>query len=139
VLFQDEPQYVMVDGKKYDVRLRNKRTYKDYTIQLHEFRHDKYVGTETPKNFSSKIQLIDNAKEVNREVLISMNDPLRYGGETFYQQSFQTVMGRKATILQVVQNPAWLLPYISCVMVAIGMILHFGTKLLTFLERRPVA
>ena len=48
-----------------------------------------------------------------------MNHPLLYAGETFYQQSF--LPGDTGTILQVVRNPGWLLPYISCVMVALGM------------------
>ena len=41
-----------------------------------------------------------------------MNHPLRYQGETFYQSG---VLGLgKGTILQVVRNPGWLIPYISC-------------------------
>jgi hypothetical protein len=133
-LLQDEPQYVTVDGKKYDVRLRLKRSYKPYTMTLIQFRHDKYVGTEKPKNFSSYVHLTDPSRNEDRKVHISMNDPLRYGGETFYQQSF--LSGDRATILQVVQNPGWLMPYISCVMVAVGMLIHFGFKMQSFLERR---
>jgi hypothetical protein len=134
VLLQEEPQYVTVDGKKYDVRLRSKRSYKPYTVHLLEFRHDVYVGTDKPKNFSSRVRLTDPSKNESREVLISMNDPLRYGGETFYQQSF--LSGDRGTILQVVENPGWQMPYISCVMVALGMIIHFGYHLQSFLERR---
>jgi hypothetical protein len=134
VLLQDEPQYVTVDGQKYDVRLRLKRTYKPYTMHLIEFRHDVYVGTDKPKNFSSRVRLTDPSTGEDREALISMNNPLRYGGETFYQQSF--LQGDRATILQVVKNPAWLLPYISCVMVALGMVIHFGLHLQSFLQRR---
>jgi hypothetical protein len=134
MLLQDDAQYVTVDGKKYDVRLRHKRTYKPYTMHLKEFRHDRYVGTDKPKNFSSRVRLTEPSKNVDREVLISMNDPLRYGGETFYQQSFLT--GDQGTVLQVVQNPGWLMPYISCVMVAVGMIIHFGIHLQSFLQRR---
>jgi hypothetical protein len=133
-MLRDEPQFVKVDGIKYDVRMRLKRTYKPYTMDLIEFRHDRYVGTDKPKNFSSRIRLIDPARNENREVLISMNNPLRYGGETFYQSS---VLGNDGgTVLQVVQNPGWLLPYISCVMVAVGMIIHFGLHLQSFLQRR---
>ena len=40
----------------YDFTLRFARTYKPYAIELVEFRHDKYVGTETPKNFSSLVR-----------------------------------------------------------------------------------
>src|SRR5262249_40452473 len=53
-------QQVEVDGKKYDVTLRWKRTYKPYTVPLLEFRHDLYPGTSVPKNFSSRVRLVDH-------------------------------------------------------------------------------
>jgi len=36
----------------------------------------------------------------------------------------------------VVRNPAWQLPYWSCAVVALGMLIHFGLNLANFLERR---
>jgi hypothetical protein len=36
----------------------------------------------------------------------------------------------------VVQNPGWLLPYLSCGIVSLGMFVHFGIGLTTFLRRR---
>jgi hypothetical protein len=38
-----------------------------------------------------------------------------------------------------VRNPAYLLPYIACVLVALGMVIHFGMHLFTFLARRRAA
>ncbi len=137
VILQEEPQYVSVDGKKYDVRLRLKRSYMPYTVHLIKFSHDLYMGTDKPKNFSSRIRLVDPAKNEDREVLISMNNPLYYGGETFFQQSF--LPGDKATILQVVWNPGWQMPYIAFLMVAIGMLIHFGIRLVGFLQRSIAA
>ena len=32
-------------------------------------------------------------------------------------------------VLQVVENPGWLLPYLSCVLVAAGLLLHFAMRL----------
>src|SRR5262249_47730309 len=131
------PQQVALEGKKYDVLLRFARTYKPYTIHLKEFRHDLYIGTDTPKNFSSQIRLIDPARSEDREVLISMNDPLRYMGETFFQSGW--LPGDRGTILQVVRNPGWTMPYISCAMVSVGMLVHFGLHLIAFLRRRVAA
>ena len=65
---------------------------------------------------------------------IWMNNPLRYAGETFYQSSFEP--GREVTILQVVRNDGWMIPYLSCMFVAFGMTLHMGTALIAFLQRR---
>jgi hypothetical protein len=71
---------------------------------------------------------------VDRQVLISMNNPLRYSGETFYQAAF--MQGDTGTILQVVQNPGWLLPYISCGMVTLGLLVHFGVRLSSSVRRK---
>lgn len=129
-----KPQTLMVDGKEYRVGLRFQREYTPFTISLEEFHHDVYPGTDIPKNFSSKIRLLDPEQHEDREVLIYMNNPLRYRGATFYQASF--LRGDSGSVLQVVRNPGWLMPYISCTMVALGMVIHFGMNLLSFLQRR---
>jgi hypothetical protein len=128
------PQTVTVDGKKYEVYLRPKRSYRDYQIFLKKFDHDVYPGTTKPRNYSSEITLVDPEHQENRGVKIWMNHPLRYGGETFYQSGLHPFA--KGTILQVVRNPGWLLPYISCGLVALGMMVHFGFHLVEFLRRK---
>lgn len=128
------PQSVEVEGKRYAIALRFTRHYKPYTLTLVDFRHDRFVGTETARNFSSLVRLRDPAGSVDREVLISMNNPLRYAGETFYQASF--AQDDRGTVLQVVRNPGWLLPYISCTMVTIGMLVHFGIRLVGSVRRK---
>ena len=40
-----------------------------------------------------------------------MNNPLRHGGYTFYQSGFKN--DDRTTILQVVRNPGWQLPYFA--------------------------
>ena len=42
-------------------------------------------------------------------------------------------------MLQVVRNPGWMMPYVSCFMVSLGMALHFGLNLVQFLNRRAAA
>lgn len=81
-------QTVTVDGTEYDVRLRFKRTYKPYTITLDDIRKEDYIGTNTPRDYSSYVRLQDESRGVDREIRIWMNNPLRYAGETFYQSSY---------------------------------------------------
>ncbi|HEX2972255.1 MAG TPA: cytochrome c biogenesis protein ResB [Tepidisphaeraceae bacterium] len=130
----EQPQEVQVDGKRYQVQLRLKRYYKPYTLHLIDFTHDRYVGTDIPKDFASHVRLVDPSRHQDREVRIWMNHPLRYHGETFYQASFRP--GDKTSILQVVSNPAWVLPYVACVVGGLGMTIHFGMHLVGFLRRR---
>lgn len=132
-VYVEEPQLVTVDGKEYWIGLRFKRTYKPYSIELIDFKHDLFTGTQMARNFSSDVRLVDTAKNVDREVLIYMNHPLRHAGETFYQASF--LRGDTGTVLQVVKNPGWLIPYVSCIIVTLGMLIHFGIRMIPALRR----
>lgn len=132
--FLARPQAFEHNGRRYELGLRPERIYKNFTLQLLEFRHDKYPGTEIPKNFSSRVRLLRPATGEDREVLIYMNNPLRYAGETFYQASFDT--DNKGTVLQVVRNPSWLTPYFSCVLVGAGLLVQFLSHLAGFARKR---
>src|SRR5437762_3087815 len=83
--YQFEPQQLKVDGKTYQVELRPKREYKPYTIYLKEFKHDVYIGTTKPKNYSSLVRVFNPSRQEERDITISMNDPLRTSGDTLYQ------------------------------------------------------
>lgn len=131
------PETVDVDGKQYRMELRFRRYYKPYSITLLKFSHDTYAGTKMASNFSSRVRLVDPSRHVDREVLIWMNHPLTYEGETFYQQSF--LPGDQTTILQVTHNPGWILPYGGLALGLIGMLVHFGMHLRGFLRRRAAA
>jgi hypothetical protein len=132
------PQPVKVGDKTYKVGLRFKQTYRPYSVELVHFSYDRWEGTQMARNFSSEVNVHDPERGDLKGVTIKMNDPLRYGGETFYQQSFDEKT-EQTTVLQVVKNPGWTLPYIACVLVALGMMIHFGMHLTTFLARRRAA
>ena len=132
--FLDEPQTFTWQQRTYQLILRPERFYKPYSLQLKEFKHDVYKGTDTPKNFSSRLVLDRPDTGEHRDVLIYMNNPLRYAGETYYQASFDPDDG--GTILQVVHNPSWITPYLACVLVAAGLITQFLYHLVPFLKRR---
>ena len=131
------PQSFTHEGRTYQIAMRHRRQYLPYSVTLKKFSHDKYAGTEIPKNFSSLVHLSNAATREERDVLISMNDPMRYDGKAFYQASFGK--GDTLSILQVVENPGWLLPYISCVLVAVGLIIHFTVSLVKSSRKREVA
>jgi hypothetical protein len=118
-------------NRNYQMALRFKRYYRPFYLELAKFTHEKYRGTEIPKNFASRVRLQRPDTGEDREVLIYMNNPLRYNGETFYQAGFDK-FDPHVTILQVVHNPSWLTPYFSCVLVALGLIVQFVTHLIGF-------
>ncbi|HEY1763722.1 MAG TPA: cytochrome c biogenesis protein ResB [Opitutaceae bacterium] len=129
------PQRFTFGGRSWKIVMRPTRRYTPYSLTLEKFSHDIYPGTEIPKNFSSKVKI--NAPEGGdgRDVLIYMNNPLRYAGLTFYQASFDN----NATILEVVRNPSWLTPYIACAAIAAGLVIQFLLHLSRFVRRRSPA
>jgi hypothetical protein len=132
-----EAQQFSLAGRTYTLMLRMERFYKPYSLRLEEFKHDVYKGTDVPKNFSSRLVLDRPETGEHREVLIYMNNPLRYDGETYYQASFDQDDG--GTVLQVVHNPSWITPYLACLLVGAGLIVQFLSHLVPFLQRRRTA
>ena len=132
--FINRAQDLTWNNRTFQLSLRPRRHYKPFSIQLLNFTHDTYQGTDIPKNFSSRVVLHRPDSGEKREVLIYMNNPLRYAGETYYQASFDK--DDKGSVLQVVHNPSWLTPYFSCILVGIGLVVQFLTHLVPFLKRR---
>ena len=122
-------------GKSYELSLRRTRYYVPFTVQLDKFTHEKYPGTETPRRFASDVTIKEGPSQFAYN--ISMNQPLRHAGLTFFQSSFgSTKDGKNLSVLQVVRNPGWLLPYVSVSIMSLGLIWHFGFSLLRFLRGR---
>ncbi len=131
----DPVQSFSAGAQTFQITLRPTRYYRPFSLELVRFAHDKYIGTDIPKNFSSRVRIRNPQSSEDREVLIYMNNPLRYRGETFYQSGFDE-RDNRVTILQVVRNPGWLTPYLSCTMVGVGLLLQFTTHLVGFAKRR---
>lgn len=125
------------DGRSWSIQLRPTRHYKPYSLTLHDFTHETYPGTRIPKNFSSNVTLTDPEVKDRRQVLIYMNHPLRYQGDTYYQSGFEP--DNSGTVLQVVRNPGYQAPYVACVIVSLGLIVQFTYHLAGFSRRHKTA
>lgn len=127
------PQLFRYQGKEYSLSLRRARTYFPFTLELTQFIHETYPGSTIPKYFSSRLNLYDAEGNYDRSADIYMNHPLYLQGYTFYQASF----GQNDTlsILQMVENVSWPLPYLSSLLVAGGLLIQFVTSLVTYRRR----
>lgn len=127
------PQIVAIEGQSYKMDIRPKRYYTPYSLTLKDFSHDVYPGTDIPRNYSSLVTIKNPLTKETRDTLIYMNHPLRYDGKTYYQASFGD--NDTLSVLQVVENPTWLTPYISCLMIAFGLLWHLTMMFQRFLKR----
>jgi hypothetical protein len=107
-------------GKSGKLIVRQARLHHPFSIQLLEVSHVPQLGSKASKDFSSKIRLLNPTTGEDREVLISIKQPLKYQGLTFHP-SGSTADGT-AALLRVVKNPAFPIPYISCAMVSLGLL-----------------
>jgi hypothetical protein len=117
--------------------LRQKRTPLPLTITLINFVKEDYAGTQTARQFKSKIRVKGGG--MDREVVISMNKPFRYKQFTFYQSSYSQGGGRQSSTLAVVENRGKSLPYVAGILMAAGLILHFFVKLIVHIRKQGKA
>jgi hypothetical protein len=130
------PQEIAAEGRTFRASFRLERNYHPFSVTLLKTTHEKYPGTNIPKNYQSRVRVENPAKGETREVDIYMNNPLRYGGLTFFQSQMDRDTMPGFSGLQVVRNPSWFTPYLGCSMVAYGMLRHFLVHLIVFLKKR---
>ncbi len=136
------PQTIVADGKKFTFLLRPMRIRHAFALTLLKATHTTYPGTDIPKDFRSRVRIDNPQTSERREVEISMNHPLRYGGYTFYQyqmdagQMTQQAGRAPSSVLSVVRNPGWLTPYVGCAMVGAGLLIQFLYHLAGFVSKR---
>ena len=132
----------LIGDKSYDLFMRLHRDYKPFSLTLLKATHEKYPGTEIPKDFRSRVRLEHPGRGERREVEVYMNHPLRYEGLTFFQYQMaadEAVMQAGMTpssTFQVVRNPSRLTPYLSCALVSLGLVVQFLSHLIPFLKRK---
>ena len=128
------PQTVVYAGRTLELSLRLRRDYLPFSLGLVRFTHETYPGSTIPKNFASLVRLHGKGADGDRSVQISMNNPLRYGGFAFYQAGYEN--NDRTSVIQAVRNPSWTLPYLSCAMIALGLVVQFGLSLWRFVSGR---
>ena len=128
---------VKIDGKPWQIGLRYKTAYKPYSMTLNDVQAEYYLSTEVPRWFASEVTLNDSRTGTSSEQRIWMNNPLRYADETFYQSNYvRDKSGSEITVLQVVRNQGWMIPYVCCMFTVIGLVAQFGSSLTAHLEKQ---
>jgi hypothetical protein len=117
-----QPVELRCDLEIYYLSLRPVSVPLPVTLRLVDFSKKFHPGTEILKEVGSHLSIRSNNLE--RDVIISMNKPLRYGSYAFYQASFSHEGEKEITNLSVVYNPHRLFPYIASMLMMGGFIIH---------------
>ncbi|MGZ3771621.1 MAG: cytochrome c biogenesis protein ResB [Bdellovibrio sp.] len=119
-LFQKNAVYLLTYG--------NRRIDLGFPIKLKNFEVTRYQGTMRAMAYESVVDIKDLG-----ERKISMNEPLKYNGLTFYQASFQEEMGKPvASIFSVNHDPGRFWKYLGSLVMTLGIILLMWFKHLDF-------
>jgi ABC-type transport system involved in cytochrome c biogenesis permease subunit len=113
---------IRVDEEIFRFALRKTQRPLPFTVKLLEFRRDLHPGTEMARAYESRVEIIDGPSRW--ETVISMNQPLRYKGYTFFQSSFVQTPAGEMSVLAVVHNVGRIFPYLSGILMCLGLILH---------------
>lgn len=133
---EEAPWTVEAGGKRWAVELRRERYPMPFTIALVDFIKEDHPRIDMPKSFSSDVTVVESGS--TRPVRISMNEPLRAGGLVVYQSSWGPADAPPGTPLfstfAVVSNPADQYPLYACIVIALGLTLHFSRKLARYVR-----
>lgn len=133
VQFQDKKYWVQLndvlkiftDKAVYILTYGNRRIDLGFSLDLRNFEVGRYQGTMRAASYQSLVATPDG-----KETLISMNEPLKYNGLTFYQASFQEGPDQQptASILSVNYDPGRWIKYLGSLIICLGTVWLFYNK-----------
>lgn len=120
-----------VDGKIYGFTLVREVWPMPFRVRLEESEGEYYPGTRKPSSFMSVITRLAGGDE--KKFTIKMNEPMRYGGYTLYQARWSGETERPQSGFAIVKNPSDQWPKYSLYISMLGLLIHFGVKLGSFI------
>jgi hypothetical protein len=121
-IFEENTAFYIVYGhRKIDL---------GFSIALDNFEMGKYPGTNRAASYQSLVSLENGERHT-----ISMNEPLKYKGLTFYQASFSNGPSGKPeiSVLSVNYDPGRWLKYLGSIILSLGIVWLFYDR------RKPAA
>ena len=120
------PYYFYKDNFVYIVSYMNQMISVGDSLNLKKFNITRYPNSTQAKEYESIVQIGGDEKEVT----ISMNQPLKHKGWSFYQSGFEEdETGQvKASILAVNKDPGRYLKYFGSLLIVMGIFALFFFK-----------
>ncbi len=119
---------VQLAGHKLLVRYGPRYISLPFALRLNQFDVGKYPGTQRAMAYTSDVQLLDPNKKLNKQISISMNEPLTHQNFTFYQASFQETENGPISVLSVGRDPGRTAKYLGSILLVLGIIIMYTHK-----------
>lgn len=118
-LVEGDQMQLSVNDRNYLVYFGRKMIRLPFQLELKKFSKIDYPGTSMAKSFESQVFVPDQ----NRDVVISMNEPLFHSGYTVYQASFEQLPnGQYASIFSINRDPGRPWKYAGGLILSLGII-----------------
>lgn len=138
-----------IGDQLYGALLVKKSWTVPFSVRLDQFIFERHPGVMTARNYESRVTRLEEGRP-EKALEIKMNEPMRHGGFTFFQESFGPSGSQPGDEMfsqfAVANNPADQWPLWSLVVTGAGLGLHFVVMLISFVTRsfknsakRPVA
>lgn len=123
---------LFADNKVYIISYANRRLPLGFEMSLKKFNVGRYQGTMRAASYESVVEVPELG-----EHLISMNEPLKHAGFTFYQASFESDAGGRpvASVLSVNRDPGRGLKYLGSLMIVLGTLHLFYMRRRSWMDR----
>lgn len=125
------------DGRTWGLDMRKKRMSIPFTVVLDRTARERYPGTGKPRAFMSDVTMIDD--DIVQATRIQMNEPLRHKGYVLYQSGWGPEEpgpgDRLFSVFAVVRNPADRWPLYACIVISLGLLIHFTQSLKRYMGR----
>ena len=142
VEYRDTKQWLLLndvmkfysDTVAFIVSYQNRRIDLGFPIKLNKFDVTRYQGTMKAMEYASRVQvgtIEPETKEklfAGNDIVISMNEPLKHAGYTFYQASFKEDENTGEPVLSVLsvnRDPGRWTKYFGSLILSIGIIWLF--------------
>ncbi len=127
-----------VGDQLYGALLVKKSWTVPFEVRLDEFVFERHPGITTARNYESRVTRIEEGQP-DKPLEIKMNEPMRYAGYTFFQESFGPGGSQPGDEMfsqfAVANNPADQWPLWSLVVTGVGLGVHFLVMLVNFTVR----
>lgn len=127
-----------VADQLYGALLVKKSWTVPFEVRLDKFIFERHPGVSTARNYESRVTRLEDS-EPDKALEIKMNEPMRHGGYTFFQESFGpsgSMPGDEMfSQFAVANNPADQWPLWSLIITGIGLSIHFLIMLVNFTVR----
>ncbi|MCA9435048.1 MAG: cytochrome c biogenesis protein ResB [Candidatus Omnitrophica bacterium] len=134
-------QRILLGKNVYALRYLSEEFPLGFTIRLDDFRLRTYPGGSSPMSYESDVTVAyaEENSNVQKEVLIQMNEPMDQNGFRVFQSSFidQPKGDPRISIFSIAKDPGVPIIYTGSIVLCVGIAMMFyGRKYLRKLEKK---